>query len=316
MEDLLLKDKKRYRIIGVAISFLFLFSCQKQIEIDFPHPEKKLIVNGFLMPDSLIKIRVGKLIPFNNEISNFPVNDAVCEITEKGGETEILESEGNGFYSSQNITVESGKIYTLHVRKTDFPEVAATDTVPFPPTIDSMFYEHNTLYAPLDERYYNSLNVLINDDSNISNYYELSLILRDPDSTYSNLRVIIERSDDLAILNTGLTDYQPEHLPFSDAVFNGESYHCSAYYKLPGGSGPDFEGNYNYPEYYMDVHLNSCSYQYYQYSRSMILHLRNRENILFEWVGNPVSLYSNVEGGYGIFAAYCPYSETLHHESY
>jgi hypothetical protein len=46
----------------------------------------------------------------------------------------------------------------------------------------------------------------------------------------------------------------------------------------------------------------------------MIMHIRNQESDILEGIGDPVGMYTNIENGYGIFAAYCPHADTLHHQ--
>lgn len=124
--------KLRYILI---IVLLVNVSCQKELEIEIPAIEPRLVVNCFFSPDSLFKVRVGKLLSVNDSISHFFIDNAECEIFENGTFAEKLQYSENGFYNSQTLKAKSGFIYTIKVKHPNFTEVSATDTVPFPVNI-------------------------------------------------------------------------------------------------------------------------------------------------------------------------------------
>ncbi len=299
-------------LISFIITFSF-FSCQKELEIEYPDIEPKLVVNCLFTPDSLFIVRVGKLLPLNDSTTTFIVDNAVCEISEDDIFAENLKYTKDGFYISETLKPQVGKVYTLYVIHPDLPNVTATDTVPEPVSVSETYFKHKILYDALDESYFHTINIRFQDNIHINNHYELKLLTEDSiDDATQIISQSFEKSDDLTIMNTGLLDYHPSSIPFSDKLFNGQNYFLSTYYKLPFESS-DGEGNIWYNSHNLIVHFNSISYQYFQYSRKMIMHIRNQESYIFEWVGNPVEMYSNIENGYGIFAAYNPYIDTLQH---
>jgi hypothetical protein len=293
---------------------MICYSCQKEIELEYPTPEPKLVVNCLFSPDSLFKVRVGKILAFNDTSTSFIVENAECEIFENGVFSEKLKYQDNGFYISEFLTPKSGNTYELIVSAEGFPIVSAIDTVPYPVNIENLYFELNTLYDALDETYFNDINIIFNDNQALYNYYQLKLICEriSEDSTMQKDNLIFEKTNDLTLLNTGLIEYQPTLIPFSDILFNGQNYFLTTFYKLPFAMS-DGENVY-YETHNIIVYFNSISYQYYQYSRKMIMHIRNQESDIFEGIGDPVEMYSNIQNGYGIFAAYCPHTDTLHHE--
>ena len=57
--------------------------------------------------------------------------------------------------------------------------------------------------------------------------------------------------------------------------------------------------------------FKSCSLEYYQFRKSWTKHLYNQQTnaslddpVQLLFLGDPVVLYSNVSGGYGVFAGY------------
>lgn len=305
------------KIFVILISLiLFIFSCQKELEIEYPEIEPRLVVNCLFSPDSLFKVRIGQLLSVNDSISTFIIEDAECEIWEDGIFAENLQYTTDGFYVSETLVPEVGKAYTLNVRHLDFPDVIATDTVPERVSVSDAYFVLNTLYEPLNESYFHDINIRFQDNIATNDFYELKLLVKrgntDDEDTQIN-SLLFTKTNDLTLLNTGLIEYEPASIPFTDKLFNGQNYFLSAYYTLPFAAYSDEGVSYNTHD--LIVHFNSVSYQYYQYSRKMIIHIRNQESDIFEGIGDPVQMYSNIEKGYGIFAAYCPYIDTLHHES-
>ena len=301
----------KIRILLISISIILLsVSCQKELEIELPEIEKKLVVNCFFSPDSLFKVRVGKLLSINDSTSSYIIEDANCDIFENGVFAEKLQYTSNGFYISETLMPKLGSIYTLEVKHPNFPNILATDTVPFPINILEEYFVHTTLYSPLDESYFHDINIRFQDNPLKRNYYELSLQVKQQENNPYNLT--FEKSNDLVLQSTGLIGLYPRAIVFSDKLFNGQSYFLSTYYMLNSSGTINNEVFYN--SYDLIVHFNAISYQFHEYTRYLIMHLINQESDIFEGIGDPIQMYSNIENGYGIFAAYCPRTDTLHHE--
>ena len=59
-------------------------SCQKELEINYPDIEPKLVVNCLFTPDSTFSVRVGQMLSLNDTVTSFIINDAQCKIWENG----------------------------------------------------------------------------------------------------------------------------------------------------------------------------------------------------------------------------------------
>ncbi len=300
--------------------FIFFVSilnpCQKELEITYPGIDSKLVVNCLFTPDTIFKVRIGKLLSVNDSISSFIIENADCRITENGTFTEKLHYTENGFYVSTLLKPKTGNIYSIIVKHPDFETVTATDTIPQQISASNVYTIYNVLYDPLNESYFHTINIRFKDNVLLRNFYELKLTVRESYDTDTFITpLLLNKTNDLTLLNTGLIEYEPASIPFSDKLFNGQNYLLSTYYTLPFQS-TDGNGTVTYHTHDLIVQFNSVSYQYFQYSRKMIMHLRNQNSDIFEGIGDPVQMYSNINNGYGIFASYVPYSDTLHHEKY
>jgi hypothetical protein len=296
------------------LSFILMTSCQKVIEIEYPAVEPRLNVNCLFVPGEPFNVRIGQIRQLNDTLTPLIVEDAACIIREKDGQQEQLRYTENGFYVSEQLIPNPGKIYTLEVSHPDFETVTATDTMPQPVEPSEIYFTLNTLYDALDESFFHDLNLRFQDIPNYNNYYELRIVLEEVhDSDTTHTQILMSRTNDLSLQNTGLTDYEPASIPFSDNLFDGQNYFLSTYYRLPF-SGSSGSGEVFYNDHNLIVHFNALSYVHYLYKRKMIMHLMNQESDIFEGVGDPIQMYSNIKNGYGIFAAYCPYIDTLHHQ--
>ncbi|MCF8381952.1 MAG: DUF4249 domain-containing protein [Bacteroidales bacterium] len=134
--------------------------------------------------------------------------------------------------------------------------------------------------------------ITFQDNLEKNNYYSISATeqhIENVNDKRSIASTIISSSDPVA---EGFFNYKYGNLCyFSDENFNGSKVSVTCLFK---------------PEYrvdgknFIDIQLNSVSKDYYLYVKSLDRYLKAKENLFAE----PVKIYSNVEGGYGIFAAF------------
>jgi hypothetical protein len=59
-----------------------------------------------------------------------------------------------------------------------------------------------------------------------------------------------------------------------------------------------------YAEYNLKISFRSVSESYYKYKERQFAYLFSLENDILSGMSEPINLYSNIMGGYGIFAGY------------
>ena len=67
------------------------------------------------------------------------------------------------------------------------------------------------------------------------------------------------------------------------------------------------------PDYKLIVVLRSVSESYYRYKKMLPEHLNAQQYDFWQGQGDPVEMFTNIEGGYGIFGAYSTVRDTLSH---
>jgi hypothetical protein len=293
------------------ILFFYIASCSVELDYEDHYFEPKLVINGFLRPDSLVSVNVRSTMSvLSNEITF--IENATVNLFVNGEFIESLVYNCNGDYKSENHRPSAGDVYSIEVIADGYDTVTATDTIPeIVKILSATKARGNTFdeYGDPDTDY----TVRFVDGSG-NNYYELMFIGQSSPTEFNsnfsigfNEGVIIA---DPVMKNDSDLDLYPPTFLFSDYLINGEDYTLSV--KMNGGSGGDFTSPIVPPyESGFFVVLRSASHSYYQYMKSWYRHKLGKQVgnkveafALTPLLSDPVKMYSNIEGGYGIFTSY------------
>jgi hypothetical protein len=262
-----------------------LFSCQKVINIDLPETAPKIVVNSFFTDSSQIKVHLSKSIGVLESTAP-DLTDASVLIKRNGVIIDTLYLESGYYYS--HILAERNTKYTLEVRAPGMESVFCEDIIPEKTILQSYIYTDSIL---IDEygMILNELKLDFQDPSGPS-FYEVELEAKDG---ISFMGIIYKNNSDPVITSTGLLDYNPRTLIFTDKMFDGK--HCSV--KIYFASDP-------WLEYNLKVSFRSVSESYYKYKAKQFAYLFSQHQDIFSGMSEPINLYSNIRGGFGIFAGY------------
>ncbi|TVR83812.1 MAG: DUF4249 domain-containing protein [Chitinophagaceae bacterium] len=314
MFNILLQCKyNSLNLIFLAINLLF-FSCTKEVTIDLPQFEPKLVVDCLFGHDDTLRLNLSKtkgILDFNEKKA---IENALVIISEEGNNPDTLYHAGDGKYISKLIA-KLTQSYTLDVSAPGFPTVNANDImVHASPNMGNVSYIEN-IYVDEEAGYIVSqARIEILDDGTGKNYYELILRNRHliPARNTDELRisnVIYLQSIDPVLSNESDIEYHPESLIFSNELFKGHSYILTVNYVTQ----PQYIHNNDLLEYDHDliIILRKTSKAYYQFKKHLTRHLYHQESDFWSGVGEPVPMFSNIKGGYGIFAAYSGITDTI-----
>ena len=289
---------------GWCIISSFLTGCVDQISADLPAPPKKLVVNCILTPDSLVLVQVSRVASATDATSRL-LTTAQVSLFAAGGPAEILRSQGNGLYCSI-IRPASDMPYTVRVAVPGYPGIGATDTVPAGVPIREAWFSYPTGTDRNNEPL-GTIVVRLDDPAQTANFYEIS--------AYQESQFLaLDARGNAALTAEDESSLNPKSLVFSDKLFNGRRFELRAAF-LPhsrggGSGGPTTRA----PR----LVLRSVSRAYYQYRKSWTRHLYNQGSkgdtydltqLLF--LGDPSTMYTNVDGGYGVVVGYTAQSTTL-----
>lgn len=284
-------------LLGIAVS------CVNQIEIDLPRTEKQVVVNCLFTDSEKFTVNLcytGNI--FDEDFESIPnasvflYSDNIC--------IDQFKNSGNGIYVS-NVNATTNTPYELRVFVPGYDTLKARDTIPSL-TIPSNIRVTDSAGMQSWGGYYSEYAMLIEDNGNKQNYYETwpwyeytYTPLSSEEDSISIIDDIIWEYDvhDPVLLNENILEYNPKTFLFSDDLFNGQKYNI----KIP------FEKR----SQILYICLNSVSHNYYLYMTTLYKHLYNQTGRALDFMvidaGNPLTMYSNIENGTGIFAAYNSY---------
>src|SRR4030042_2144293 len=278
------------RFLNVPLLLVFvasLASCQKVIDIELPPTDPKIVVNSFFKGGSKIKAHVSKSIGIlENVIPD--CTDATVVLRENYIILDTMYYQSGYYYS--HILAEINKNYALEVIVPGMETVFCEDLIPAKTILQSCNCIDSVL---IDEDGFiiNELKLDFEDLPGPS-FYEVELSAKyiiDNNGT----SIWFMKNSDPIITSTGLLDYNPKTLIFNDKMFDGK--HCSVkiYYATQA-----------YADYNLKIIFRSVSESYYKYKERQVAYLYSLENDIFNGMSEPINLYSNITGGYGIFAGY------------
>jgi hypothetical protein len=197
-------------LLSVPRSFLpvflmvFLGSCERDIEIDLPIDQNLLVVEGQVEAGKAPRVLVSRNRGFfeafpgnlNDFVEQFIVQDAQVTVND-GSKTVLLKFTFDPFnypyayYTSNELTGEAGKTYTLNVTSGG-KTLSAITTIPQPVALDSIYFK---------------LNIFDKDEDSLGFVFAR---LTDPPALGNAYRVYSKRNS------------EPEYFPVENSAFNDE----------------------------------------------------------------------------------------------
>lgn len=321
-------------LLLILITFL-LIACSKEIEIDLPKSNPKLVINSLFSPDSLWSVQISRSTAPDWDSAYTPiVADAKVDLWENDIHLGTMSYIGKGKYTLP-LYPKVGKKYTVRASAPNFGEVAeATDSIPTFPDSFTANLDTNTVRNYVDiyngNALMNPLNIFLKDNPNEQNYYRFQAIYYDScicnvnsvngiNSLYNDTYRFNALNEDpyTEKLNPNIRDFYA-----NDTYFNGNEHiftfyiatgdrdkfiHYSTGYTINAVTG-EVMGDYDvYVELYADIY--SLSKAYYDFSLSYYKQSYNTAdpNATYN------NAYSNVKGGYGLFAGYQKRRVLLYH---
>jgi hypothetical protein len=296
--------------------------------VDFAsfHVETPVVLSQFTT-DSVFFLTIGTTLPAftdSNE-SRLPlIENATIENLESGITKYLYPCLDKPSQYIADIDLEEGETFRISLK---FPEISekqikATDTIPFSSEIVSMTLIPEA--KEVDNSLLTLVRLLIKPSSfqKVSNY-EISVSSQITDSLNifgfpldSSMKApsfrYLHAEDPLITREV----YYPSLLQFDalplqklyfSKVNESETFEIEFYYTPPDFSIADIttgESIYKIYSHTSTVYLRTISDAYYKYQTSRLNQFYSRKGDPLYGVGEPVSIFSNIENGTGIFAAY------------
>lgn len=285
----------------VILFFLILFSsCTKIVDIHFPEHTPELVVNCLFTPDSLLTLQVSTTVGFNDSIKNEFTESLDIELYCDDNYIEDLTDQGKGTYIS-NIYPEVEKMYKIKINRENAKTITAQSYIPKLPEYINFDTILSFYYDPKEENFFSLGLLSINDSPTSDDYYSFQLTMSSRD--FNNFYYIGYKYTDERLKSSEIEKYEKSFMLFTDKYFNGQDVVLSFDYTAWSTDSQT---------YYLIYKFKTLSSDYYKYINSLIIHTENQDyfNDPF-YVGQPVKVYSNIKNGYGIFAGFNSYTDSL-----
>jgi hypothetical protein len=190
------------------------------------------------------------------------------------------------YYYVSHMPATPGSTYTVYAQHGDYDDISAETLLPVPVPIHS--YSIECIQYELVTIVNVSLNII--DPLSEKNYYLLPRGIKIPNNYFgfSLLRDPIFENHFSHNYQLSYTDYAF----FSDKLIQGSNYSVLYFIGL--------NLNETLPSEPQNFALYSTSEDFFKYDKSRLI----KENSQFDANSNPVTIYSNVVGGYGIFVGF------------
>ena len=258
--------------------------------MEIPDKGRRIVANCFLSDTGSVTVALFRS-RFILDNSNFQIiTDAEIQLYENDVLVSTLAEDSPGIYISHGFVPAPGRKYSIQIKKGS-DQVSASTTLPTP--LPFVFVD--TVRVQSDYSEYLRIKIRITDPPGEENYYMIGFEMppKDTEPEYSYAYNIYFNTDEPFI--EGYTD---GFGLFSDVLFRGQTQVMSF----------DFD-TYNFFNDTNTVHIILRSI-----SKDMFLYLLTMEaqrNASFSPFAEPVMVYNNIIEGYGIFAGYTTYTDSV-----
>ena len=276
-----------FRFTGIALLFLFTACVVK--ELPYNGDDHLIpVCNAFVSPDQAFSIHLSYSANITGHITT--MDEANIDVYENGKLQNIVFLEENGLYSS-DFFPKAGNVYCIDVWKNGVKLLSACDTVPDKVSIEDPCWQFPV--GMLDEWTQAGLvTFTFKDDPDQKNYYEILLALKYEERLQHVY--LMEIDNEFISLHTDRSWLNVPSFLFTDSLIHGKTVNIEI--RADGGGGPK------------TVIFRNVSRSYYLYRKRLAAHqyLQNREREvdLSFFRSEPVDMFSNINGGLGIFLAY------------
>ncbi|GAB3020395.1 hypothetical protein GCM10027051_27030 [Niabella terrae] len=141
-----------YCLIIIALCIVAATGCERVIEVNIEHAQKRVVIEGMLTDDSICRVRISTTSNFEDTVDLEGIRRARVTLSQTNGQLiELAETEDAGVYRAR-FSGRSGQTYTLRVDLTGAanldPGIAkvytASSTMPAKVEIDSLYVTKRT----------------------------------------------------------------------------------------------------------------------------------------------------------------------------
>ncbi len=279
----------------LALSFFFVvLSCEK----DIPFPEVStppvLVANALITPDSIWQINLSKSMPIDSSINFETVVTGTVTIENLTTNQLIqLAHRGNGIYSANSFLPEQGHMYQLSAQAPNFLTITATSAIP--KAFSVQYLKGEKSFFKKEANYL--LDLAIKDNEEEANFYLIEAQYLLENQNHSILENATVFSFDSNSSNESIV---ADHSNFKRSFLTDENFNGQNYTTQIGATSALLENLSPEDHLTAIISVKSITQDGYEYYKSLTRFENLEEGIFTE----PLSVFSKIENGYGIFAGY------------
>jgi len=302
--------KNIFIVLSLILTLYLLSSCEKELNFDLPKENPKITVNALFSNLSYWKMRLSSNASVNKQSNTFVDNAIDTLLFDYIENAEVLIYEdnilltklyyiGKGTYIDSLLYPKAGKSYTLKVSAPGYPSITATEKLP-------------------DKLIYNSKKIGVDSTTN-EGYFNFS-IQKPNEKSYYFSQIHFKQTKyfkaDSTIFYDSWQKYEQLTFPYlaKDYIYY-QDFNLFSDDNFPNTENIEFQANYNQniPIYETEealkcVNLGRCSPNFYQFIKDF-----NNYTTESQFFDEPTGIYSNIDGGYGIFAGVTITTDTLYY---
>ena len=267
-------------------------SCREIVTDEFPGFTPVPTVNSILIAGKPMKVHVSLAEKLDTNQLTL-VNDADISLYIDGNYAENLIPDENGIYFSSSI-VEPLRSYMLEVNVPGYEAIACNEILPSPSPIFNIIHTNN---AGKDEEGMIYPSVTLSFKTNPAERQYFEIVIRTLQNKYERTATL-KKITDPVLLNEGL----PLTI-FSNEIIRDSEYAMTINY-FTGSAGFSGDEPYHTSLFPLIIELRSCSDNYYRFVKQKYLYEKGRYPEFLAASTNAFPFFSNIPGGYGIFAGY------------
>lgn len=281
-------------IIGASI----IISCEENSDIETPQSKPKLVIHSFISPsDTALLVHVGATTNLFGKLEDYPDYLPVkVKLLDGDQVVEFSDRDKWGFCTAKH-NIQPGRQYKIIANCDKYPEASAICRVPELKNNFNITIDTTSEYFQYDWGTYvqNEVVIEFKDFPEQINYYNLvstlhSVFVNQHGESYFPYNLQPLTNTDNIVHNNLILNDQLVDGKIIKNLFYGHSITDMNFYKSVE----------------IEAVLMETDENYYKYHKS-INNQRNSDDPFTEY--SPV--YSNVTGGYGIFASYVSYKKVL-----
>ncbi len=294
--------------IKPILFLLALSGCIKPVDIDIEEYPSKIVINSILQSDSAIMLHASyssSTVVLLESVNN-GFNEKISLFTSSW--QEYPGSVAPHVFKTKTYTPVEGDTIHLEIQSGKSGAVTASDVVPGKTPFSITAFNK---YAGIDEDgdEVSKVEISFSEKGDKANFYEVKCCFVDKNGFPGYPVFLYPRSNNL-IFNEG----ESAHLLFDDRMINGKDVALAFnfmrdefYFSWPYDEDRKICG--------IAVTLNTLSYNTFMFKQSAVRQDYAVGDMLsfdlFSQISDPLNLYSNIEGGLGIFGAIATTRDTL-----